>query len=104
VEFEKRLVNVDQPSFSRSKWTHVLITYKDLGNSSSLASLYLNGEKKGTVSGIDDPFTWELEASNIFLGLGFTGLMDELSIFNKPLTDDQVMELYLLKEGIKAIL
>lgn len=104
VEFEKRLVNVENPSFSRSKWTHILITYKDLGTSNSLASLYLNGEKKGIISGIDDPFTWELEESNIFLGLGFTGLMDELSIFNQPLTDNQAMELYQLKEGIKSIL
>ncbi len=104
VEFEKRLVNVEKPSFSRSQWTHILITYKDLGTSNSLAKLYLNGEKKGTVSGIDDPFTWKLEESNIFLGLGYTGLMDELSIFNEPLTDSQAMELYLLKGGVKSIL
>ncbi|MCG8331350.1 MAG: LamG domain-containing protein [Chitinophagales bacterium] len=104
VEFEKRIVTVEKPSFSRSKWTHILITYKGLGTSNSLASLYLNGEKKGAISGIDDPFTWELEESNIFLGLGFTGLMDELSIFNKPLTDNQAMELYQLKGGIQSIL
>lgn len=104
VEFEKRLVNVKNPSFTRKAWTHVLITYEGLGTPQSLASLYLNGEKKGIVSGIDDPFTWELAASNIFLGLGFTGLMDDLSIFNKPLTDRQVTELYQLKGGIKSIL
>lgn len=104
VEFEKRLVNVETPSFTRKTWTHILITYDGLGTSQSSASLYLNGEKKGTISGIDDPFTWELEESNIFLGLGFTGLMDELSIFNKPLTDNQAMELYQLKGGIKSML
>ncbi len=104
VEFEKRIVNLDTPPFSRNSWTHVLITFDGLGTAKSLASLYLNGEKIGAVSGIDDPFTWELEESNIFLGLGFTGLMDELSIFNKPLTADQAMELYKLKGGIKSIL
>ena len=104
VEFEKRLVNVETPHFTRKTWTHILITYDGLGTPQSLASLYLNGKKKGTISGIDDPFTWELDESNIFLGLGFTGLMDELSIFNKPLTDKQAMELYQLKGGIKSIL
>jgi len=104
VEFEKRIVHVKAPSFSRKTWTHVLITYDGLGTPQSLASLYLNGEKKGIVNGIDDPFTWNLEESNIFLGLGFTGLIDELSIFDKALTDDQVMELYKLKGGIKSIL
>jgi len=104
VEFEKRIASVNTPLFSRSHWTHVTIVYDDLGTQNSLASLYLNGEKVGAVSGIDDPFTWELEKSNIFLGLNFTGLMDELSIFSKPLTDVQVMELYQLKDGIKSIL
>lgn len=104
VEFEKRLVNVEEPPFSRSKWTHILVSYEGLGTANSLASLYLNGEKQGSVEGIDDPFTWELEESNIFLGLGFTGLMDELAIFNKPLTGDQIKELYQLKGGISSIL
>ena len=104
VEFEKRLVNVESPPFTRKTWTHILITYDGLGTPQSLASLYLNGKKKGAISGIDDPFTWELDESNIFLGLGFTGLMDELSIFNKSLTDKQAMELYQLKGGIKSIL
>lgn len=104
VEFEKRLVNVKERSFSRSKWTHILITYDGLGTSKSTASLYLDGNKQGSINGIDDPFTWNLEESNIFLGLGFTGLMDELSIFNIQLTDSQAKELYLLKGGITSIL
>ncbi|NET31427.1 MAG: hypothetical protein F6K19_05425 [Cyanothece sp. SIO1E1] len=103
-EFEKRLVSIAKPQFSRSTWTHILIAYDALGTSNSWASLYLNGEKIGIINGIDDPFTWELEQSNIFLGLGFTGLMDELSIFNKPLTEEQAVELYQLKEGITSII
>ncbi len=104
VEFEKRIINVEKPPFSRSRWTHVLVVYDGLGTVKSLASLYLNGEKQGSIKGIDDPFTWELEQSNIFLGLGFTGLMDELAIFSQPLTDGQAMELYQLERGIKSIL
>lgn len=104
VEFEKRLVRIKTPPFTKNSWTHVLITYHALGTAESRASLYLNGEKAGTISGIDDPFTWDLEKSNIYLGLSFTGLMDELSIFNTPLTDEQVMELYRLKGGVKSML
>ncbi|MEM9685516.1 MAG: LamG-like jellyroll fold domain-containing protein [Bacteroidota bacterium] len=104
AEFEKRLVRVKELPFTKASWTHVLITYHELGTAQSSASLYLNGEKMGTISGIDDPFTWDVEKSNIYIGLNFTGLMDELSIFNKPLTDDQVMELYQLEGGIKSIL
>ncbi len=102
--FEKRIITVKASTFSRSAWTHILITYDGLGTVNSQASLYLNGEKAGTISGVDDPFTWEPEKSKIFLGLNFSGLMDELSIFNKPFTDTQVEELYRLKGGIKSIL
>jgi len=102
--FEKRLVNVNQYPFSRDTWTHVLITYDDLGTPNSLANLYLDGVKIGEISGVDDPFTWELENSKIFLGLNYSGLIDELAIFNKPLTDNQAMEMYQLEGGIKSIL
>ncbi|MEO9485481.1 MAG: LamG-like jellyroll fold domain-containing protein [Ekhidna sp.] len=102
--FDKRLVTVETPPFTKSTWTHILISYDGLGTENSLASLYLNGEKVGTISGIGDPFTWELEKSNIFLGLNFRGLMDDMAIFNKPLTDNQAMEVYQLKGGIKSIL
>ncbi|MBO3698087.1 LamG-like jellyroll fold domain-containing protein [Roseivirga sp. E12] len=102
--FDKRIASVKASQFSRSSWTHILISYDDLGTPNSLASLYINGEKAGSVNGIDDPFIWDLDKSNIFLGLNFRGLMDELSIFNKPLTDKQVMELYQLKSGIQSIL
>jgi len=102
--FERRIIKVQNPQFSRKEWTHILITYNALGTSQSSANLYLNGEKKGTVSGIDDPFTWDIEQSNIFLGLGFTGLMDDLSIFNRSLTAQEVQQVYQLKNGIHSIL
>lgn len=102
--FDKRIVNVEKPPFTRNSWTHVLLTFEDLSTEKSIAHLYLNGEKMGTVDGIDDPFTWNLEESKIFLGLNYSGLMDEFSIFNKPLTGQQVIELYRLKGGIKSIL
>ncbi len=104
VVWDKRIVNVEAPSFSRSKWTHILITYENLGTENSSAILYFDGEKIGVVEGIDDPFTWELEKSNIFLGLGYTGLMDELSIFNRALSAEEAKALYQLEGGIKSIL
>ncbi len=104
AEFERRTVRVKSPPFSGENWTHVAITYKDLGTAQSAATLYLNGEKIGSIEGIDDPFTWNLEDSNIYIGLNFTGLMDELSIFNTPLTEGQIQELYNMEGGLKPIL
>lgn len=103
-EFENRLVIVEPPHFTKEKWTHVGITYEALGTAGGVYTLYLNGKSMGTINGHDDPFTWELENSNIYLGLSFVGLIDELSIFNKPLSPEQITELFSLKGGIKSIL
>lgn len=102
--FDRRITSVKASQFSRSSWTHVLISHKDLGSANSESHLYLNGKKAGSVSGVDDPFTWNIDQSKIFLGLNFRGLMDELSIFNQSFNDKQVKELYELKEGIRSIL
>lgn len=103
-EYEKRLVTIPEPPFSKDAWTHIVLTYEALGTSNSVSTMYMNGINVGEVRGIDDPFTWDVEKSNIYLGLSFIGLMDELAIFNRTLTADQVAELYALENGIKSIL
>ena len=100
---ENRIVRAKELPFSGEEWTHVLITYQALSTPQSRSTLYLNGEKMGTIEGISDAFTWEFDKSNIFLGLGFIGLMDEISIYNIAFTPDQVEAFYQLKNGVKSI-
>jgi len=64
----------------------------------------MNGELKGTRDSIDTPFTWDLALSNIYLGLGYIGLMDDLSIFNKKLTHTEINALYQLENGVQSLL
>lgn len=100
-EFERRLVRVKNPPFTRTDWTHIVVNYERLGTSDSKASLYVNAKKIGDVQGIDDPFTWDLDKANIYLGLNFIGMMDELSFFDRPLTTEEIIK---LQEGIGSIL
>ncbi|MCK8520028.1 LamG domain-containing protein [Aquimarina sp. D1M17] len=95
--FIKKLTGVKNPPFSREQWTHIFINFSGLNTKTGTASLYINGEHKGTRPNIDTPFTWELDKSNIYLGLGYIGLFDELSIYNRPLTDNEIKTLYTLK-------
>jgi len=37
------------------------------------------------------------------LGLSYVGLMDELTVFDKPLDANEVKSVYKLKNGIKAL-
>ncbi len=102
--FGRRLVLVENPPFQKGKWTHIAITFSGLGSDQGQYSLYMDNKKIGGVSGIDNTFDWNLDKSNIFLGLNFTGLMDEFSLFNRPLTAQEIAELYQLEGGIKTLL
>ncbi|MGD1947845.1 MAG: LamG-like jellyroll fold domain-containing protein [Croceivirga sp.] len=102
--FNERLTAVQNPPFGKDKWTHVLINFSHLNTNQGKASLYLNGEHKGTRGNIDTPYTWDLSKSNIYLGLGYIGGMDELSIFNKNLTAKEIKTLYALDNGVHTIL
>lgn len=102
--FIEQLPVVKQPPFAKGKWTHVLINFTHLNTENGEAQLFLNGELAGTRSNIKDPFNWDYEKSNIMLGLGYIGLMDEVSIFNKSLTKEEIKKVYQLKSGIKELL
>ncbi|GAA4278597.1 LamG-like jellyroll fold domain-containing protein [Aquimarina mytili] len=102
--FNKKLTGVKNPPFGSDVWTHILINFSNLNTPQGKASLYMNGELKGTRSNITTPFTWDLELSNIYLGLGYIGMMDELSIFNRSLTDPEIKTLYTLENGVHSIL
>ncbi len=98
----KRIVVAKELPFSGETWTHVLITYEALGTAQSKSSLYLDGVKMGTLEGVSDALTWATDQSNIYLGLGYTGFMDELSIYKIALTDSQVKAFYQLENGVRS--
>ncbi len=101
--FNAKLAAVKNPPFGSNEWTHIIINFSNLSTENGEAKLYMNGELKGTRSNITTPFTWDLELSNIYIGLGYIGLMDELSIFNRNLTDTEITALYNLENGVHTL-
>lgn len=100
----RRRIAVTNPPFTKTTWTHIGITYAALGGDQNTFTLYLNGQKMGTVSSVNDPFTWELEQAKIYLGLSYIGAMDEVAIFNRPLSAEEINTIYHLNGGIKSML
>jgi hypothetical protein len=91
--FNNRLVVVKKPPFSREEWTHIVITYKDLGKGAGWARLYLNGKIQGVTSQVTEPFAWAPNAATIRLGVNYTGLLDDLEVYAQPLNARQVANL-----------
>ncbi len=84
--FLQRLVVVKQPPFDRGKWTHVGIVFADLGKGGN-AKLFVNGKLQGATPAIPEPFQWDVARAAIRLGVNYVGLLDDVAIFRRPLTD-----------------
>jgi hypothetical protein len=92
LEAERPMVAVHKPPFSADKWTHVVFCFGNVnsGKKDAWGKLYLNGEYQGEFKGFDGVFNWDVSQSAVTLGLSYIGLIDDLAIFNRPLTDAEV--------------
>jgi len=103
--FDQRTVAVTQPPFTHGQWTHVVVAFSRIGSDSGgTAKLYLNGKLAGTAEGIKEPFNMEPALATVRLGVNYTGLFDELSMYSRALTDAEVEALYQLDGGVTTLL
>lgn len=101
--FGERLVVTETPPFQAGVWTHVVITYFGLGSPGGTANLYLDGTVVPmTPTGISEPFTWDDEGT-IRLGINYVGGYDELALFDRALTAEEIAELHRLEGGVAAL-
>ncbi len=93
---DRPMVVVQQPPFSANEWTHICFTWEHINaddNQTPSSTLYLNGQQQGSYQP-PKQFTWDPAKASLMLGLNYIGLMDELSVFNAPLSSAQVQHLY----------
>ncbi len=102
---ERPLVAVEQPPFSRGKWTHIVFVFErfNTGRPDGVVRLYLDGGPAGQLSPRQQTFTWDPDKATIAMGLSYVGLFDELSIFNRAFSDAEVAALHALPQGVTAL-
>jgi hypothetical protein len=95
-EPERPMVPVHKPPFGTGKWTHVVFSFGNVnsGKKDGWGKLYLNGESQGQFTGFENTFNWDVAQSAVTLGLNYIGLLDDLAIFNRPLTDAEVKAIH----------
>lgn len=106
IPAEKRpMVEVDQAPFSRDEWTHIVFTLENINDKSKPRSgrLYMNGEPKGAIEKWDLTIDWDPSQVLLVLGAAYVGHMDDLAVFNRPLSESEVKQLYGLKGGINEL-
>jgi hypothetical protein len=105
TDAERPMVFVRRPAFSRERWTHVLITFANLnsGQPDGRGTLYLDGEPIGTASGWTHTFNWDAAQTALTLGLNYTGLIDDVAVFDRELTPAEARTVFQLPRGIATL-
>ena len=104
-ERERPMITVKKTPFSRARWTHVVFTWEhfNTGRPDGVARFYLDGVLQGELSPRTQTFSWDLKETRIMLGLSYTGLMDDLAIFNRALTEQEIGALNRLPKGVSGL-
>ncbi len=91
---ERPMVTVTELPFSRDRWTHVAFVFEkfNLPDNDGQAEFYLDGKSQGYVRG-RQRFSWQAEQVSIWLGINYVGWLDELKIFDRPLSTDELQQL-----------
>jgi formylglycine-generating enzyme required for sulfatase activity len=90
------MVRVKDVGLKSGDWHHVVLTWDNLdtGKKDALATLYIDAKKIGDVKDRDLAMDWEVEKAGIYVAVNYIGLLDELALFNRPLTADEVTLLH----------
>jgi hypothetical protein len=105
-EPQRPMVAVHKPPFRDDQWTHVVFTFGNInsGQKDGWGKLYLNGELQGESKGWDAVYQWDISQSALTLGLSYIGLLDDLAIFNRPLTAPEVKAIDQSPQGLSPLL
>src|SRR5262249_13389327 len=99
------MVWVKRVGFKSGDWHHIVLTWQNLdaGKKDALATLYIDGKRIGEVKDRELAMKWDIDKAGIYVALGYIGLLDELALFNKALTADEVKLLQSKPELLAAL-
>jgi hypothetical protein len=106
IPFAKRpMVQVERAPFSRETWTHAVFTLENINDKTQpqAGRLYLNGKLQGAIEKWDLSFGWDPARVLLVLGASYVGHLDDLAVFNRALSADEVKVLYGLKAGVREL-
>ena len=91
------------PDRAREMYAYAASYFGDADAQYSLAKLYLDGKLQGTVENRNQHYVWDTPKARIMLGLAYIGLYDDLSVFNRALSPEEIQTLYKLDGGVKSL-
>ena len=90
------LVRVPGIDWQLGQWHHVVISWRnfDTGRADAVSSLYIDGRLIGQIRDRAIAMNWDVDKAGIYVAVNYLGLLDELALFNRELTADEVRLLH----------
>lgn len=103
---ERPMIDLTGNIFTRDEWVHVAFTFRNFNTGKANGSVrgYINGEFAGSLDNREQTYTWEPDEIAIWLGYNYRGFFDELAIFDRALSTEEIRILYLLNHGVGGLL
>jgi len=90
------MVRVPRVAWAVSDWHHVVLSWSgfDTGKADAVSQLYIDGKLIGEVRDRAIAMNWDVDRTGVYVAVNYVGLMDELALFRRPLTADEVKQLH----------
>jgi hypothetical protein len=99
------MVWVKGVGFKVDDWHHVVLSWRNLdtGKADAVATLYIDGKRIGEVAARALAMAWDVDHAGIYVAVNYIGLLDELALFGRELTQVEVALLH-AKPGVLGAL
>ena len=90
------MVRVPGIPFKNGEWHHIAVTWKnfDTGKNDAVSSLYIDGKLIDAVKDRPLAMDWDMDKTGIYVAINFIGLLDELALFDRALSEAEVALLH----------
>jgi hypothetical protein len=90
------LVKVAKIDFEVGTWRHVVLNWRnfDTGRADGYAALYLDGKRQGALENRELAMDWSMEEAGLYTAVNYIGLLDELALFGRELTEGEIRQLH----------
>jgi hypothetical protein len=98
------LTRLKDVNFKAGEWHHIVLSWDrfNTGKADGTHSLYVDGKKVGDLKGYEVGMDWDPEQMRIYFAVNLVGLLDELAVFGRALTAEEVTLLY-KKPGVLQV-
>lgn len=104
-EGEKIWLTVKKPAFKPGVWHHLAQTWGnfDSGKADGWTACYLDGKLVGKIAGRDANMTWDAAQVRFHIGSALVGMIDEVALFSRTLSDAEVQRLHAAPDVLQGL-